>query len=69
MDIRYHYIRQEVSNGSINVQWIATTDQKADGLTKALDRYKQDAFVKQLNLVNCSNQISAQQEASSSVTY
>ena len=57
------------TDGSIDVQWIATTDQKADGLTKALDRIKHSAFVKQLNLVDCSHHIQKQKHASVNVRY
>jgi hypothetical protein len=34
------------------VEWVATNDMTADGLTKALPRQKQERFVRQLGLVD-----------------
>jgi hypothetical protein len=36
IDIRHHFIRDEVKKGSICVQWISTQDQLADIMTKGL---------------------------------
>lgn len=36
IDIKYHYIRQEVRNGNICMEYLQTTDMNADGLTKNL---------------------------------
>ena len=41
----YHYIRLEVSKRNLNIKWISTKDQLADGLTKALGRMKFETFV------------------------
>jgi hypothetical protein len=38
IDLRYHFIRDCVENGSIVVEFIGTGEQKADILTKALGR-------------------------------
>jgi hypothetical protein len=57
IDVRYHFIRQEVDHGMISVEWVPTNQQVADGLTKALDRIKHERFVKQLNLVDCAEVI------------
>jgi hypothetical protein len=38
IDIRYHWIRDEVKNKTIKVQYIPTTEMTADILTKALPR-------------------------------
>ena len=35
--VRYHYIRQLINNGLLDLIHIASKDQKADGLTKPLD--------------------------------
>jgi hypothetical protein len=35
--VRYHYIRQLINNGLLDLVHIASKDQKADGLTKPLD--------------------------------
>jgi hypothetical protein len=36
IDIRYHFVREEVSEGRLTLQWIRTEDQLADILTKLL---------------------------------
>ena len=36
IDIRHHFIRDEVTKKSIQLQWISTEEQTADILTKAL---------------------------------
>ena len=40
IDIRYHYIRDCVEEGKIEVNYICTDDQLADILTKSLGRQK-----------------------------
>jgi hypothetical protein len=40
IDVKYHFIRQEVDRGAIIVVKIPTDKQAADGLTKSLDRIK-----------------------------
>ena len=47
IDTRHHFIKQFVRDGSINLQWIPTTDQLADVLTKTLNK-KSHA-----NMTNC----------------
>jgi Reverse transcriptase (RNA-dependent DNA polymerase) len=37
IDIKYHYIHDEVKSGRVRLQWIPTTQQLADVLTKALN--------------------------------
>jgi hypothetical protein len=41
-------LRQEITNGILQIQWIPTTEMPADGLTKALPKQRFDIFVKQL---------------------
>ena len=36
IDIKYHFIQDEVSSGRVQLKWIRTTEQRADILTKAL---------------------------------
>ena len=55
IDIRYHYIRQEILAGKINLQWVHTTQQAADGLTKALGKTSFRRFRGLVCLVDCSN--------------
>ena len=52
VDIAQHWLRQEVANKSINIEWISTNNMAADGLTKALHIQKHKEFIKQLNLVD-----------------
>ena len=40
IDLRYHFIRECVDNGSIAAEFVTTKDQLADILTKALERVK-----------------------------
>ena len=58
VDIHQHWLRQQVQDGRIKLQWVPTADMPADGLTKALLRQKNEEFVRQLNLVNISAEIS-----------
>jgi hypothetical protein len=52
VDIHQHWLRQEVNNKTINIDWISTSIMPADGLTKALPLQKYKTFVSQLNLVD-----------------
>jgi hypothetical protein len=51
VDIHNHWIRQEVSNGNLQVQYVPSADMIADGLTKVLPTNKWDSFLDQLGLV------------------
>ncbi|EKD14770.1 retrotransposon protein, putative, unclassified [Drepanopeziza brunnea f. sp. 'multigermtubi' MB_m1] len=48
--VKYHYIRDLINKGIIDLVYIRTLNQKADGFTKALDKLKFNEFVKQLQL-------------------
>ena len=50
IDIRQHYVREQVENGSVELQYVPTDKQVADGLTKALCKEKFIAFRKALGL-------------------
>ena len=52
IDIHQHWLRQEVANGNINIEWVSTNNMVANGLTKALPSQKHAEFMKQLNLVD-----------------
>jgi hypothetical protein len=60
VDIHNHWLRQEVQNGNLSIEWISTSEMPADRLTKALPRQKHDEFVRQLGLVDTSNLITIQ---------
>ncbi|KAJ8068192.1 hypothetical protein OCU04_003762 [Sclerotinia nivalis] len=48
--IRFYYIRDIINSGDLDLIYISTNDQKADGLTKPLARIKLIEFLKQINL-------------------
>lgn len=50
IDIRHHFIREHVCNGTIDVRYLCTSDMLADLLTKPLCKEKHDKFVSQLLL-------------------
>jgi hypothetical protein len=54
VDIRQHWLREQVADKRINIAWISTSHMPADGLTKALPRQKHQNFVQQLGLVDLS---------------
>jgi hypothetical protein len=37
LDVRYHFVKQEVEKGTISIRYIPTGENPADGLTKALN--------------------------------
>ena len=48
--VKYHYIRDLIIKGIIDLNYIPSKDQKADGLTKPLDRTKFNEFLVQIGL-------------------
>ena len=50
INVRYHFIRQCVEEGTIAPQYTPTTEMLADGLTKALDRIKFSTFVSSIGM-------------------
>ncbi|THC87359.1 hypothetical protein EYZ11_013195 [Aspergillus tanneri] len=59
VDVHGHWLRQEVQNGNIHVQWVPTAEMPADGLTKLLPDQKHQEFIKMLGLVNIQDRILA----------
>ena len=57
VDIHQSWLRQEVQAKRIRVEWVPTADMVADGLTKELPAQKHASFVRQLNLVDISQQL------------
>ena len=51
VDIHNHWIRQEVSEGRIRVEYVQSEHMIADGLTKVLPAGKWEGFLQQLGLV------------------
>ena len=50
VDIQYHYIRQEVENGCIALEFVPTRLMAADGYTKPLTGLKHEEFIRMLGL-------------------
>jgi len=50
VDIHHHWLRQEVKNKTITIDYIPTNMMPADGLTKPMTRQKQEHFIKLVNL-------------------
>jgi hypothetical protein len=57
IDIHNHWLRQEVRDARISVQWVPTTEMPADGLTKPLPRQRHEAFIRQLGLVDIADKL------------
>jgi hypothetical protein len=58
VDIHQNWVRQEVQEGRLSIEWLPTSEMPADGLTKALPRQKHDEFIRQLRLVDISTLLS-----------
>jgi transposase InsO family protein len=50
MDVRWHYIREQVETGKIQIEYTQTSQMVADGLTKPLKAAKFQAFVERAGL-------------------
>ena len=57
VDIHNHWLRQEISNGPIQVDYTLSQDMLADGLTKVLQNNVFWNFVQQLGLVDVQERI------------
>jgi hypothetical protein len=63
VDIHQHWLRQEVQNGAIDIDWVPTFAMKADGLTKPLPPQLFQRFIHQLNLVDIQGVIDPNRQA------
>ena len=54
VDISQYWLRERTQNGDINIDWIATGDMVADGLTKLLPPQRHKRFIELLGLVDIS---------------
>ena len=50
IEIDYHFVRERVANKLLNVRFVPTGDQVADGFTKPLSLRQLEAFRHNLNL-------------------
>ena len=51
IDIQFHYVRDEINSGRIDLVHVASIDMAADGLTKLLTGPQFYAFLKHLRMV------------------
>jgi hypothetical protein len=57
MHVRYRYLQQAMREGDVHVEYVASEEQLADGLTKAV---KPDPFAKWRDLIGPSNNAEAE---------
>jgi hypothetical protein len=50
IDIAYHYTKERIKLGKLNVQHVRSVNMAADGLTKPLDRVAHERFLTQIGL-------------------
>jgi hypothetical protein len=50
IEVRYHFLRQVVDGGEVELEYVPTGDQIADALTKGLPREKHETFLKGMGL-------------------
>jgi hypothetical protein len=60
VDIHQHWLRQEVQEKRLLIEWLPTAEMPADGFTKALPRQKHEEFVRQLKLTDLTTLLSLQ---------
>jgi hypothetical protein len=51
IEIDFHFVRERVARRQLEVRFISSADQVADGFTKSLPASKLDVFHRNLNLV------------------
>ncbi|RMZ75240.1 hypothetical protein DV736_g6710, partial [Chaetothyriales sp. CBS 134916] len=51
VDVAHHWVREQVQQGTLRINWVSSAEQSADGLTKALPGQKHRIFLQQLGLV------------------
>ncbi|MBW0463583.1 hypothetical protein O181_003298 [Austropuccinia psidii MF-1] len=55
IDVHYNSIRDLIENKEIDIKYLPTEELIADCLTKALDRNKQNKFIKLMGMIGCLN--------------
>jgi len=57
VDVHRHWLRQEIQNRNILLEWIPTNQMPADGLTKPLTQQNHSKFIRMLNLQDIKDRI------------
>jgi hypothetical protein len=50
IDVQWHFAKEQVESGSIEINWVPGTDNTADGFTKPLNMAKHKEFVRMLGM-------------------
>ena len=50
IDLKHHFLRKHIANGSVDVKYIPTKEMTADGLTKPLPAANHKRFVDMLHM-------------------
>lgn len=50
IDVRHHFIRENIANATVKLQYLESEKMPADGLTKALSSAKHEQFIKVIGL-------------------
>jgi hypothetical protein len=59
IDVRYHYVRQQVTKCTIRLEYVATADQAADQLTKPLSKVQHDRCLAAMGIRSASAAVSS----------
>jgi hypothetical protein len=59
IDVRYHYVRQQVAKRTIQLDYVATADQAADQLTKPLSKVQHDRCLAAMGIRSASAPLSS----------
>jgi hypothetical protein len=51
IEVDYHFVLEQVVKGLLDIKFISTSDQVADGFTKALVAWQLEHFQHNLNLI------------------
>ena len=55
ISIKFHYVKEAISNGDVTLEYVPSSDNVADFMTKPLDGQKFSSFRSQLNLQRSSS--------------
>jgi hypothetical protein len=51
VEVDYHFVRERIAKGLLDIRFISTKDQVADSFTKAISAWQLDDFRRNLNLI------------------